>query len=159
MKIKLKITLQVNAVTRIIFKYFIFSRIINIKERRPVDFDSIIFYSGSSIDPMRIFISKKMTKVLDAVDKGDGKLLANVREIPESASSKAEMILQSAMDAEIGGVANIGKPVLDAPVDNGKIGIAVYAGVNGVAAVDEKGINVSTYPISTTMEFSKMKKL
>ncbi len=133
--------------------------IIHIKERRPVHFDDIIFYNGSSIDPMRIFISKKMTRVLDAVDKGEGKLLANVREVPESAISKAEEILQSVMDVEIGGVAEIGKPVLDAPVDNGKVGIAVYAGVNAMAAVNEKGIDVSTYPISSTMEFSKMKKL
>ncbi len=136
--------------------------ILEVKNKKPTHFEDIIFYDGTTIDPMRIFISKKMTRVLDAVDTGSGKLLANLREIPASALPEAEKVLQSIMDAGIGGIAEIGKPgrsVLDAPVETGKVGIAAYAGVNGMAAVEEKGIKVDTHPISTVIDFKELKKL
>ena len=136
--------------------------ILEIKKRKPVCFEDLIVYSGTSIDPMRIFMSKKMTKVLDAVDTGSGKLLANLREIPASAVSEAEKILRSVMDARIGSIAEIGKSgksVLNAPVDTGKVGVVVYAGTNAVAAVEESGIRVETHPISTVIDFKELKKV
>ena len=136
--------------------------ILEVKKRKPVCFEDLIVYSGTSIDPMRIFMSKKMTKVLDAVDTGSGKLLANLREIPASAVSEAEKILRSVMDARIGSIAEIGKSgksVLNAPVDTGKVGVVVYAGTNAVAAVEESGIKVETHPISTVIDFKELKKV
>ena len=136
--------------------------ILEVKDRKPVCFDDIIVYTGTSIDPMRIFISKKMTRVMDAVDMGTGKLLANLREIPASALPEAEKVLQSIADSRIGGITEIGKPgksVLNAPVDAGKVGVVVYAGVNAMAAVEEMGIKVNTYPISTIVDFKELKKL
>ena len=136
--------------------------ILEIEKRKPVCFEDLIVYSGTSIDPMRIFMSKKMTKVLDAVDTGSGKLLANLREIPASAVSEAEKILRSVMDARIGSIAEIGKSgksVLNAPVDTGKVGVVVYAGTNAVAAVEESGIRVETHPISTVIDFKELKKV
>ncbi len=136
--------------------------IVEIKKRKPVCFEDIIAYSGTSIDPMRIFMSKKMTRVLPAVDTGSGKLLANLREIPATAVSEAEKVLESVMDARIGSIAEIGEsgmPVLDAPVDTGKVGVVVYAGTNAMAAVEEAGIKVETHPISTVIDFKELKKL
>jgi repressor of nif and glnA expression len=136
--------------------------ILELKNNKPAGFEDIIGYSGTTIDPMRIFISKKMTRVLDAVNTGSGKLLANFREIPGSAFSKAKEVLSYVADARIGGIAEIGKPgksVLNAAVDSGKVGIVVYAGTNIMAAVSESGIKVTTYPISTVIEFKELKKL
>ncbi|KCZ72954.1 hypothetical protein ANME2D_00012 [Candidatus Methanoperedens nitroreducens] len=135
---------------------------LEIKDRKPLCFEDIIAYSGTSIDPMRVFISRKMTRVMDAVNTGAGKLLANAREIPASALTEAEKILQSIIDARVGGIAQIGEPgmsVLKAPVDTGKVGVVVYAGVNAMAAVEETGIRVNTYPISTITDFKELKKL
>jgi repressor of nif and glnA expression len=118
--------------------------------------------AGATFDPMRIFISKKMTRVLGTVNTGSGKLLANLREIPEAALSKANEVLNYVVDARIGGIAEIGKPgksVLNAAIDAGKVGIAVYAGTNIVAAVSEMGVKVTTYPISTIIDFKEMKNL
>ena len=67
--------------------------ILKLEDKEPLYFEDIIAYSGTTIDPMRIFISKKMTRVLDAVNTGSGKLLANFREISESTISRAEEIL------------------------------------------------------------------
>ncbi|MDP2846119.1 MAG: NrpR regulatory domain-containing protein [Candidatus Methanoperedens sp.] len=136
--------------------------ILEIKNRKPVHFEELIEYNGTSIDPMRIFMAKKMTGVLPAVDTGSGKLLANLREIPVSAVSEAEKILATVMDTRIGGIVEIGEPgksVLNAPVVTGKVGVVVYAGTNAMAAVEESGIDVTTYPISTIMDFKELKKL
>ena len=60
-----------------------------------------------------------------------GKLLANLREIPGSALSRAKEVLDSVAKARIGGIARIGAPgesVLNSVVGAGKVGIVVYAG-------------------------------
>lgn len=136
--------------------------LLEVKDRKPTHFDELIVYTGTTIDPMRIFMSKKMTRVLDAVDTGSGMLLANLREIPATSLSEAEKVLESAMDARIVGIAEIGKSgksVLNAPVDTGKVGVVVFAGTNAMAAVEENGINVDTYPIFTIIDFGELKKL
>lgn len=139
-----------------------FGGILKIKDKKPMCFEDIIVYSGTTIDPMRIFMAKKMTRVLDTVNGGSGKLLANIREIPESALSKAKEVLDCVAKARIGGIAEIGRPgksVLNAAVDSGKVGIVVYAGTNIMAAVSETGIKVTTYPISDVIDFKELKKL
>lgn len=136
--------------------------ILQVKDKKPMCFENIIAYSGTTIDPMRIFISKKMTRVLGTVNTGSGKLLANLREIPEAALSKANEVLNYVVNARIGGIAEIGKPgksVLNLAVDTGKVGVIVYAGTNIMAAVSEMGIKVTTYPISSIIDFKDMKQL
>ena len=136
--------------------------LLKVINRIPEGFEDIIVYDGTSIDPMRIFISKKMTRVLDAVDTGTGMLLANLRAIPASAISEAENVLKSVKGIGIADIAEIGEPgrsVLNAPVEAGKAGVVVYAGTNIMAAVEEMGVNVITHPISTIMDFKEMKRL
>lgn len=136
--------------------------IISVVKKKPLRFEELISYTGTTIDPMRIFISRKMTRVLEAVNTGNGVLLANLREIPASALSEAEKVIDTIMDLRIGSIAEIGKPgklVLNAPVEAGRVGIAAYAGVNGMAAVEEMGIWVDTHPISTIVDFRNLKKL
>ncbi len=136
--------------------------LLKVKDRNPVGFEELIVYAGTTIDPMKIFMSRKMTRVLDAVNTGNGVLLVNLREIPESSLLEAEKVLETIMDLRIGGIAEIGKPgkpVLNASVESGKVGVVAYAGLNGMAAVEEIGINVDTHPISTILDFRELKKL
>lgn len=136
--------------------------ILEMKDNVPIGFEDVVIYSGTTIDPMRIFIKKKMTRVLDTVNTGSGKLLANLREIPGSALSRAKVVLDSVAKARIGGIARIGapgEPVLNSVVGAGKAGIVVYAGTNVMAAASEIGIKMTTYPISTVMDFRELKEM
>ncbi len=75
---------------------------------------------------------------------------------------EAEKVFESVMSFKAGSIAEIGGPgksVLDAPVDTGKVGVVVYAGTNAMAAVEESGIDVVTYPISTVVDFKELRKL
>ncbi|HIH43579.1 MAG TPA: DUF128 domain-containing protein [Candidatus Methanoperedenaceae archaeon] len=128
----------------------------------PVRFTDLIAYSGTSIDPMKIFLSRKMTSILDVVESGSGRVLGNVREIPSQAIEDTGAVLKSAQKAGLGLVSKIGEPgepVLGAPVSAGKVGIAIYAGINMMAAVEESGIDVKNAPVSMTLQFKDMKKL
>ena len=136
--------------------------LLDVKNREPTGFKDIIVYNGTSIDPMKIFISRKMTQVIDAIDTGSGSLLANLREIPMSSVQEAQKVLKSAMSMGIADITRIGEPgisVLKAPVNSGNVGVVVYAGTNIMAAVEESGIDVETFPISTIMDFKELKAL
>ncbi len=140
----------------------IYGGLIEMQDHSPACFLDLISYSGTSIDPIKIFLRRRSTSILEAIDTGNGKMLANVRQIPESAAQKASEILEKAKKAEISGhitIGDTGEDILCAPIERGKVGIPVMVGINSVAAVEEVGFKVDTNPVSAVMEYSKMKKL
>ena len=107
-------------------------------------------------------MGRRVTSVADAVFKGSGTVLANVREVPVAAATLVRALLDEARNAGLGGLIKIGEPsepVLGCPVGSGKIGIAFYAGVNGVVAAEELGVKIKTAPISILVDYSKTHEL
>lgn len=136
--------------------------IIEMEHNDPVQFLDMISYSGTSIDPVKIFMIRHETSVLDVLDTGNGRILANMRNIPSSAIEKTKEVLKYLEDSGIGGVLGIGDSSDDmagAPVEEGMAGILVAVGVNLIAAVEEAGISVATSPVSTVLDYSDMSKL
>jgi repressor of nif and glnA expression len=139
-----------------------FAGIVEIQDRVSVEFTDLIAYSGSSLDPMKVFMARRMTRAYDAVDVGRGRVLANVREIPIAAEHQAVELLESANRALISGLIGIsgpGEPLLGCPVGSGKIGLAFYAGINAAVAAEERGIEIKNLPISALMDYSIMDEL
>ncbi|MEA1906357.1 MAG: NrpR regulatory domain-containing protein [Euryarchaeota archaeon] len=123
-------------------------------------YTDLIAYTGTTIDPMKIFLSRKTTSVLDIVETGDGLLLANVRAVPDLARDKASLILDQVVEAGIIDYATIGdphSPVLGVPVDAGMTGISVPAGLNVISAIQEVGIKVAVEPVAAVMDYSEFK--
>jgi repressor of nif and glnA expression len=121
-------------------------------------YTDLIAYSGTTIDPMKIFLSRKSTSVLDIVETGDGLLLANVRAVPDLARNEASGILDRVVEAGIIDYARIGdphSPVLSVPVAAGMTGISVSAGLNSIAAIQEVGIGVAVEPVAAVMDYSE----
>ncbi|MCL7411710.1 MAG: DUF128 domain-containing protein [Methanosarcinaceae archaeon] len=136
--------------------------ILELKDHEPTRFTDLISYNGTSIDPIKIFMSRHSTSVLDVLETGTGKMLANMRQIPASAVEKANEVLELAKLSGINGaikIGNEGEALFGAPVDAGRSGIPVLVGVNAIAAVEETGIEVNTYPVSTVMEYSTMSEI
>jgi repressor of nif and glnA expression len=139
-----------------------FAGVVDIRDRQPVEFTDIIGYSGSSLDPMRVFMGRKMTRIAEAVQRGTGRVLANVREMPFVAADQVASLLERSKAAGIGGLIRVsasGEANLGCPVGSGKISIALYTGVNGPQAADELGIKIRTFPISALVEYGRMKEL
>jgi repressor of nif and glnA expression len=139
-----------------------FAGVVVVREGRAVEFTDLISYAGSSLDPMKVFMARRVTRVANAIYGGSGRLLANVREIPLAAAEQAEWLLDQAKARGLCGLIEIGRPgesLLGCPVSPGRLGIAFYAGVNGALAVEEMGVRIRTIPISALVDYGRMKEL
>ncbi len=136
--------------------------ILQIENRKPSYFLDLISYSGTSIDPIQIFMKRKPTSVLEVVETGEGKILANIRQINLSAYDRVVEIIQQAEKMGLGGFfppGDIDGSLLGAPIEMGKFGIAIVGGINGICALEETGIRIETNPVSTVMEYKTMSEI
>jgi len=105
----------------------------------------MIHNAGSSVDPPHIFIRATMTSVTEAAKTGDGKILANFREIPAPGRPMALELVSRLKEAGFRGLlvmGSTGEPVYGIPVELNRIGMVLLGGLNPVAAVKDVGINV-----------------
>jgi len=136
-----------------------FGGILQMRKAESLRFVELISYAGSSLDPSEIFIRGKMTSVMKVVNEGEGKILANFREIPAISRSRVEEIIGDFTRVGIHGVltvGNIGDTVCQTSVDVNKIGMILVGGLNPVAAAFEEGFDVDNKAMSTVMEFQKL---
>ncbi|MEA3442861.1 MAG: NrpR regulatory domain-containing protein [Chloroflexota bacterium] len=138
-----------------------FGGILQIKNYKPLRFVEFIQYSGSSLDPSEIFITSKMTGVGRAARGGNGRILANFREIPALCQPQAEEVIAGLKKASLNGLIMMGevnKPACEISVEMNKIGMILMGGLNPVAAAVEAGIEVDNHAMSTVMEYGNLIK-
>lgn len=136
-----------------------FGGILQLRDSRPYRFVEIISYAGSSLDPSEIYISGRMTSVAQAAATGNGKILANFREIPGICKDTAQKVIAGLRDTKIGGMVvmgNISEEVCEVPVAQNKIGIILLGGLNPVAAARETGIPTDNTAMSGTIEYDEL---
>jgi len=138
-----------------------FGGILQIKNRKPLRFVELIQYSGSSLDPSEIYITSRMTSVGRVARKGEGRILANFREIPAICQPIAEKVVAGLKEANLGGLLMMGevsKPLCEVPVELNKIGMILTGGLNPVAAAVESGIEVENHAMSIVIEYQDLIK-
>ncbi|MBA7617229.1 hypothetical protein ES703_24541 [subsurface metagenome] len=138
-----------------------FGGILQMRGHKPLRFVELIHYAGSSLDPSEVFIRARMTSVAEVAKKGDGKVLANFREIPALCRPKAEEVVARLNEAGLGGVLVIGntsETVCEIPVELNRVGMVLLGGLNPVAAAEEAGINTENHAMSTIVEYQKLIK-
>lgn len=133
-----------------------FGGILQIRNRRPMRFVELIHYAGSSLDPSEVFIRGKMTSVAQAARQGNGRILANFREIPAMCRSLTEEVVGSLKEAGLGEVllmGNTSASVCEIPVLPNKVGMILIGGLNPVAAAEERGTPAENRAMSTLMDY------
>jgi repressor of nif and glnA expression len=138
-----------------------FGGILQVKNHKPLRFVELIRYSGSSLDPSEIFIASRMTSVGRVAREGEGRILANFREIPAPCQPTAEKLLAALKQAGLGGLVMIGevsKSVCEVPVEVNKVGMILLGGLNPVAAAAESGIEVENRAMSGVIEYQDLIK-
>ena len=136
-----------------------FSGILQIRNHEPLRFVELIHYAGCSLDPSAIFIQARMTSVQEVVRNGNGKILANFREIPAPCRPIAEEIVAKMNEAGLRGPLVMGhasEPVCEIPVEQNKMGVVLIIGLNPVAAAEESGIDVENHAMSNIMEYQDL---
>ena len=101
-----------------------------------------------------------MTSVRDAAKTGNGRILANFREMPGQSRSIVEKCIAALRDAGIGGVyalGNISEPVCQIAVGPNRVGMVLLGGLNPVAAAVESGIEVDNISESGMIEFQELR--
>lgn len=133
-----------------------FGGLLQIRNQKPLRFVELIQYAGSSLDPSEIFITSKMTSVRELASRGEGKVLANFREIPALSRPLAEKVISSLKEAGLGGLLVMGdtsQSVCEVPVELNKIGVILLGGLNPVAAAVEAGVEVENKAMSGLIDY------
>jgi repressor of nif and glnA expression len=102
-----------------------------------------------------------MTSVAKVAKSGEGKILANFREIPALCRPTAEEIVIRLKEAGLGGLIVMGdtsEPVCEITVELNKIGMVLPGGLNPVAAAEESGVEAENHAMSTVMEYRDLIK-
>lgn len=128
--------------------------IVEIKNGLPLRFTDVLTYSSTTIDPLEVLMSQKITSITQMLNTGSGKILANLREVSMGAKDDIDFLLASMIDAGITGILEVGNPntrILEIPIEKDHIGIAVIGGTNPMAIVQEHNIFIETKTLSTIM--------
>ena len=136
-----------------------FGGILEVRDGQPRRFVAIIHYAGSSLDPSLAYIKARMTSVREAAATGNGKILANFREIPGAAKPKAAGAHREAEGHWHHGVVMVGytsQPVCQIPVGLNKVGVILDGGLNPLAAAEEAGIEAENVANSGTIDIKRL---
>jgi len=137
-----------------------FGGILQIEKSKPLRFTDLISYSGSTLDPLEIFIKSKMTSIGRVVASGAGKIMAGFREIPAVSRDDARSILKKTEEAGLGSALMIGKPghpLLGIPVGRERVGLVVAGGLNPIAAVEEAGIETESKALVALVSYKQLR--
>jgi repressor of nif and glnA expression len=126
-----------------------FGGILQTHDRQPVRFVELIL------------IASRMTSVASAVHHGEGKILANMIEIPVVCRPAAMAILDELANAGFTGLIGVGKAnesLYEVPVENNKLGIVLQSGLNPIAAAVEAGIEIENHAMSGLIDYKRLLK-
>jgi repressor of nif and glnA expression len=139
-----------------------FGGVLELRKSVPRRFVAIISYAGTSLDPSEQYIRAGMTSVGEATHSGNGKILANFREIPAPARSLVEQKITLLKKVGIGGVCLLGntsEPLCQIAVGLNRVGLIMLGGLNPAAAAVESGIPMENTGESGLIEYSQLKSV
>ncbi len=150
------ITLNGVLLTNGIPTYSRFGGLLELQDYRPIRFVEAIHYSGTTLDPLEIFIRSRMTDYLGATKNGNGLIGASFRELPAESRDSVTDLARRLEEAGLGGFMTIGwpnQPVLEIPVNQGQVGAIVIGGLNPAAILEEKGIKTHSRALAALAEY------
>ncbi|MFC2014863.1 DUF128 domain-containing protein [Chloroflexota bacterium] len=136
-----------------------FGGVLEIRDSKPRRFVAIINYDGTSIDPSEQYIRSRMTSVGEAARTGNGRILANFREIPAPARAIAQEKIALLKEAGINGVyllGNTSEPICQIIVGLNLVGLVLLGGLNPLSAAVEAGIEIDNIGESGLIDFQQL---
>ena len=137
----------------------VFGGLLEIHDKSPDRFTAVIRYDGTSLDPLEVYITSRMTSTGDAARYGHGQVGASFREIPASARERAVETDAQFKARGLGGFLKLGYPsqsLLDIPVGDGRMGLVIAGGLNAMAPLVEEGIPIRSKALSGLVPYSSL---
>ncbi len=137
-----------------------FGGILQVRGGRPLRFIELIEYAACSLDPSEVFIASKMTSVAEAASRGEGKILANFRQLPAPCRPLMETMVERLKGAGLEGLVMMGEmsePICQVPAELNKVGMILQSGLNPVAAAMEAGIEVINHAMSGVIDYGELR--
>jgi repressor of nif and glnA expression len=122
----------------------------------------MILYEYTTIDPLQVLNSQRLTSVTSVMRTGSGNILANIREFHMEAEPLVGKVLDELSDSSFIGILEVGMPnvpLLGVPVSPQFIAIAAVGGTNPLAAIRESGCWVQTNAMKGLMDVSEMAEI
>ncbi|WP_409200050.1 NrpR regulatory domain-containing protein [Methanobrevibacter sp. DSM 116169] len=123
-------------------------------------FLELISYNGSSIDPHKIFIYKNLTSLTNKLTDFN-RILASLKEVHYVAKEETKEIISKLKENDFS-IYKISKPrelIYNAKIDNYNFGIVAGSGLNTIAAIKEKNIDIEVKAVEKIMPFESMEHL
>jgi repressor of nif and glnA expression len=136
--------------------------VVQIENRTPIRFTHMILYEYTTIDPLQVLNSQRLTSVTSVMRTGSGNILANIREFHMEAEPLVGKVLDELSDSSFIGILEVGMPnvpLLGVPVSPQFIAIAAVGGTNPLAAIRESGCWVQTNAMKGLMDVSEMAEI
>jgi repressor of nif and glnA expression len=136
-----------------------FGGLLELRGGRATRFVEMIYYDGTSIDPLEIFIRSGMTNYRGAIQDGNGLIGASFRELPEDSLDLVLNLGERLSAIGLGAFLEVGmpgQPVLGLPVSHGRIGSIVIGGLNPIAIFEEMGHRVYSRALSGLLEYNRL---
>ncbi len=137
----------------------VFGGLLAVEGYEPTRFVDLVHYGSTSLDPLEIFIKSGATSVTQAVTRGSGIVGAGFREFPAVARDHVAALVDRAARWGLHGVLAIGgpsQPLTEAPVDLGRCGMVVCAGLNAIAALEESRIATTSRAMETIADYERL---
>lgn len=134
----------------------LFGGLLEVEGYRPSRFVEIINYDGTSIDPLEIFLKSGMTSLNRVLRNGNGRIGANFLEFPEEARNSVAEIEERLQGIHLGNIAEIGAPehpLLEIPINVGRVGAIARGGLNPLAVLHENRMDVISHAASDVLEY------
>jgi len=138
-----------------------FAGVLQMRNNQPLRFVNLICYSGSTLDPSEVFIRARMTDVKGVIRRGEGKILANFREIPAQCQTLVDKVTNQLKGVGLDGLIMMGNPgeaVCGISVGLNRVGMILLGGLTPVATAEEEGIEAKNYAMSTLLEYQDLIK-
>ncbi len=133
--------------------------LVEVRDRTPLRFTTLVDYSGCTIDPLETFIRAKMTSVAQVCTHQRGIIGASFREVPAVAMGQLFTVLERMKNIGLAGMLLVGRPnqdLLGVPVSPDRAGLVAIGGMNPVAAAYESGIDIHTDAMSCLHDFKEL---
>jgi len=133
--------------------------VVEVEARVPRRFTSMILYRDTTLDPLEVLISQEITSIQNVIQKGDGNILANMRECHMEAEPLVGVVLDELAANGFSGILDVGAPnvpLLGVPVSPQYLGVVMVGGTNAMAAIKETGHWVVTRALKGLIDIEEM---